>query len=317
MTSPQHAHDTDHGRYYQHPDHPGKAFISITNVLSTIAKQALVPAAVKLTAERAADLVPALLASALVPPCNPKRVAQECTRCTECVIKHIKRHYKTVWEYAADNGTLVHHHAWAHLTGTQLAPTQDELERVGPFMGSYLRFLEDFDVDIDKHIEAAELTVANPKVGVAGTLDVMAYLRLDGYTQGKTKQLPDGQRALWIYDIKTSLTKPADTLYDEQPLQLAAQRHATECWLPDGSIVPMPKGIVGGAILNLRQDSYEFIPVPCGLPEWRAYQGFLAGALWLHKDVAAPLRPVHPSGQTKPKPGRRASTKTTTTRKVA
>lgn len=308
MTSPKQAFDTDHGRYYSHPAHPGKQFVSITNVLSSIAKPALVPAAVKITAETAVDLLPTLVASALVKACNPKRVADECGRCTPCLTKAIKRQYKVQWEYAADNGTLVHHHAWAHLTGEQVAATDEELERVEPFIGQYLRFLADFDIDITRHIEAAELTVAHPALGVAGTLDVLAYLRLDGYLDGKVKQLPDDRRALWVYDIKTSLTKPADTIYDEQPLQLAAQRHATECWLPDGSIVPMPRGIVGGAILNLRQDAYEFIPVPCGQPEWKAYQGFITGTQWLHQDHAKALRPVQPSGRIKAKATRARKT---------
>ena len=61
MTSPVHAHDTDNGRYYTHPQ-TGEQLVSITNVLSSIAKPALVPAAVKITAETAADLVPLLVA---------------------------------------------------------------------------------------------------------------------------------------------------------------------------------------------------------------------------------------------------------------
>ena len=77
---------------------------------------------------------------------------------------------------------------------------------------------------------------------------------------------------------------------------------AAEAWLPDGSVIPMPKGIVGAAILNLRADTYEFIPVPSGLPEWTAYRGFLTGTQWLHQDVSKGLRPITPSGRAKPSP---------------
>ena len=306
MTAPKQATATDQGRYYVHPV-TGEQLVSITNVLATIAKPALVPAAVKITADTAHRMVPQLVASMRTPKCKPARVADECTRCTDCLVKIIKRQYKLVWEHAADTGTRVHDHAEAHLTGRQI---MDDPE-VQPFMKSYLQFIADFEIDVTQHVEAAEMTVAYPALGLAGTLDVMAWLRLDGYIPGQAvKQLPGDKRALWIYDIKTSLTKPADVLYREQPLQLAAQRHCREAWLPDGTVIDMPKGIVGAAILNLRQDGYEFIPVPSGDAEWRAYQGLLTGTHWLHRDVVKGLRPVHPTGRAK-------ATKTTTTRKAA
>ena len=296
MTSPKHAHDTDHGRYYTHPV-TGQQLVSITNVLDSIAKPALVPWAAKVTADKALDMLPMLVASGLVEECKPKRVADECGRCTPCLVKLIKREIKVVRETAADLGTRVHDHAEAHLTARQIMAD----EEVEPFLAQYLRFLADYDIDLTQHIEAAELTVAHPSLGLAGTLDVMAWLRLDGLVEGKVKRLPGDERALWIYDIKTSATKPADVLYDEQPLQLAAQRHAQEAWLPDGSVIPMPKPIAGTAILNLRVDSYEFIPVPSGTEEWTAYRGFLTGTQWLHQDVAKGLRPITPRGTAKPK----------------
>ena len=308
MTSPKQARDTDQGRYYTHPV-TGEQLVSITNVLDTISKPALVPWAAKITAEKALAMVPQLVASALVAKCKPKRVADECGRCTPCLVNTIKREVKVVRETAADLGTAVHDHAEAHLTGRAIMADPD----VEPFMKSYLQFLTDFEIDITRDIEAAEMTVANPALGLAGTLDVMARLRLDGYVPGEAvKQLPGDRRALWIYDIKTSLTKAADVLYREQPLQLTAQRHCREAWLPDGTVVPMPTGIVGAAILNLRTDGYEFIPVPSGDAEWRAYQGLLTATHWLHKDITTGLRPVHPSGRAKA-----ATTKTSTPRKAA
>jgi hypothetical protein len=296
MTNPKHAHDTDHGRYYSHPV-TGQQLVSITNVLDSIAKHSLVPWAAKVTAEKALDMLPMLVAAGRIPECKPKRVADECGRCTPCLVKTIKREIKVVRETAADLGSRIHDHAEAHLTGRAIMRDED----VEPYLAQYLRFLADFDIDVTKHIEAAELTVAHPALGLAGTLDVMAWLRLDGFIQGKVKQLPADERALWIYDVKTSSSKAPDVLYNEQPLQLAAQRHAQEAWLPDGSVIPMPKGIVGTAILNLRVDSYEFIPVPSGIEEWAAYRGFLTGTQWLHQDVVKSLRPITPRGTAKPK----------------
>ncbi|WP_131104055.1 hypothetical protein [Ornithinimicrobium sufpigmenti] len=313
MTSPKYAGDTDHGRYYTHPEHPGRTFISITNVLDSIAKPALVPWAAKVTAEKALDLMPQMVAAALIKPCKPKRVADECGTCLDCLHKTTKREVKVVRETAADLGTLVHAFAEAHLTGQEIQATDEDREAVAPFVAQYLRFLDDFEVDITRDVEAAELTVCHPTYGYAGTLDAIVRLRLDGNLAGvKPKQLPDDQRALWVYDIKTSSTKPANTLYDEQPLQLAAQRNAKEAWLPDGSIVPMPR-TKGAAILNLRVDDYAFIPVPSGPEEFAAFRGFITGQSWMHGDHAKACAPITPSGR-----ARAAKPKTTIrTRKAA
>lgn len=302
MTSPKYAGDTDHGRYYTHPAHPGRTFISITNVLDSIAKPVLVPWAAKITAEKALDLMPQMVAAALIPECKPKRVADECGRCLPCLHKATKREVKVVRETAADLGTRVHDHAEAHLTGRKIMADPE----VAPFLHQYLRFLDDFEIDITRHIEAAELTVCHPQHGYAGTLDVAAWMRLDGNLSGlKPKKLPGDDRALWIYDIKTSSTKAADVLYDEQPLQLAAQRNAKEAWLPDGSVVAMPPA-TGTAILNLRIDDYAFIPVPSGPDEFAAFRGFIAGQSWMHGDRAKACHPITPSGRA------RAARKTTT-----
>ena len=316
MTPPKHAIDSHDGkgRYYTHPK-TGELLVSVTNVLSTaMAKPALVPWAAKITAEKAHAMTPALVASMLVKECAPKRVADECGQCTPCVIKTIKREVTVVREKASDLGTRVHHHADAHVTGKQLAPD----EEVEPYLEQYFAFLNDYGISLTDGIEAAELTVANPKLGVAGTLDLLVYLPLDGYIDGKTKASP--RPTLWLVDIKTSATKPADTLYAEMPLQLAALKNATEMWLPDDTIQPMVRGIAGCAILNLRPDSYALIPVPTGTREWNAYKGLLLGTQWIHSDPIAQARPIRPDGTRIVKPTRKRATpvkRATTARKVA
>lgn len=316
MTSPKQAHDTSEGRYYTRPV-TGEQLVSVTNVLAAaVAKPALVPSAVKITAEKASEMVPAIVASALVSECKPKRVADECGRCTPCVVKTIKRHYKVVWEHLSDLGTRVHHHADAHVTGKAV----EDDEEVTPYLGQYLRFLDDFGVDITEHVEAAELTVARPELGVAGTLDLIMRLPLNGYLQHESVPISPtkgGKRALWLVDIKTSATKPADTVYPEMALQLAALRHMTELWLPDGTVQPMVRGITGAAVLNLRTDDYALIPLPSGTPEWSAYQGLLKGTKWLHSDPVGTARPITPKGKVIPKATRARKTKTTTPGKAA
>ena len=306
MTSPRHANDTDQGRYYTHPT-TGAELVSVTNVLSTcVAKPALVGWAAKITAEKAADLVPALVASALIPECKPKRVADECGRCTPCVIKTIKREVTIVREKASDLGSRIHAHAEAHLTGKPI----DHDDEVAPYLAQYLRFLNEWDVDLTRDVEAAELTVAHPEKWLAGTLDLLIRLRPG----------PGQDKRLLIVDIKTSATKPADTVYDEMALQLAALRHCTEMWLPNDTVVPMVEGITGGAVLNLRADDYALIPLPTGEETWTAYQGLLEGAHWLHRQPVKDARPVGVDGQPIPKrtrATRKTTTSKTTTRKAA
>src|SRR5690606_10228320 len=168
VTDPKYAIDTDHGRYYEHPNYPGRRFVSITNVLDSIAKPSLVPAAVKITAETAVDLVPEIVASARVPECKPKRVADECGRCTPCMVKRNTPQHTNVWEHAADTGTLIHRVAEAHVTGAELSLSAEEWEMAQPYLDQYLKFLDDYEVDITQHVEAAELTVCHPELGLAG-----------------------------------------------------------------------------------------------------------------------------------------------------
>ncbi|WP_122262182.1 hypothetical protein [Ornithinimicrobium cerasi] len=294
MTSPRHALDTgDTGRYYLHPV-TGQQLVSVTNVLSTaVAKPALVPWAAKITAEKALDLLPAFVHAALVAPCKPRRVADECGTCTDCLVKAAKREVNLVKEKASDLGTRIHHHADAHVTGAQL----EHDEEVEPYLEQYLRFLTDFDIDLTRDVEAAELTVAHPKLGLAGTLDLLLHLRLDGRTNdGRVKALPEGQRALWVVDIKTSATKSATTVYPEMALQLTALRHCTEAWLPDDTVAPMPAPIKGAAVLNLRTNDYALIPLPSGTPEWTAYRGLLAGTQWLHGEHTKDVPRITPTG---------------------
>ena len=63
MTSPKQAVATDNGRYYvdQNPEFDGAMYPSVINVLSNIAKPALVPAAAKEVAEHAMATLPTLV----------------------------------------------------------------------------------------------------------------------------------------------------------------------------------------------------------------------------------------------------------------
>jgi hypothetical protein len=127
--------------------------------------------------------------------------------------------------------------------------------------------------DLDRHVEAAELTVVSRKHGYAGTGDLWLHLPL-AYDQatGVTSFTAWNRRKLWLLDGKSSLKKPANTVYADQPLQLAGLRFAEEAVLPDETVIAVPK-FEGGAILNWRREAHALIPQPCGRDVFKAFLG--------------------------------------------
>lgn len=308
MTSPKHAHATDRGRYYTRPG-TGEQLISVTNVLSeAVSKPALVPWAAKMTAEAAWDSLPRMVAAMRRPcDCRPTSSADRavwvpCGRCAPCLSRHIKGAHKLAAETASDLGTRIHDRAEAHVTGRALPPDPE----AEPFVEQYLRFLADFDIDLDRDIHSAEASVADVRAGYAGTLDLLIRLPFDGVHDGAARK--SAERQLFLVDIKTSKTRAADSIYDEYALQLTALRRAHELWLPDDTITRMPP-VLGTAVLNLRATTYALVPVPSGEPERRAWEGALAVAKWRHTSPTAAARPITPDGREIPKPIRRAAKK--------
>ncbi|WP_049568736.1 hypothetical protein [Nonomuraea sp. SBT364] len=265
MTNPKHARDTDNGRYYQDP--AGGLLVSVTNVLNTLNKPALAPAAAKVTAEYFAENLPTAVRASR----NPAAM--------EDFIKAAKAEHKNVWETRRDLGSRVHALAEAHVLGT---PAEHD-EEAQPFVDQYELFLKEFGVDIATDIDAVEVTVLHRSYRYGGTADL--WIRL--------KNLPGGQPdGLWLVDIKTSLTKSASTVYRDHALQLAALRFAEVALAPDDSEHPVPE-FAGAAILNLRTSSYGFVPMPA-LPELHsAFVGLLTASYVLHDLDMKPYKPLN------------------------
>jgi hypothetical protein len=266
VTNPKHARDTDNGRYYEDPA-TGDLYVSVTNVLNTLNKPALAPAAAKVTAEYFADNLPAAVRASRDP------------NAMEAFIKAAKAEHKTVWESRRDLGTRVHALAEAHALGT---PAERD-EQAQPFVDQYQLFLNDFGVDLATDLEAVEVTVLDRTHRYGGTADL--WMRLKGLPNGH----PDG---LWLIDIKTSLTKPATTVYRDHPLQLAALRYAELALAPDDSEHPVPE-FVGAAILNLRATNYGFVPVPTTRELHAGFLGLLQASYVLHGLDMKPCKPIN------------------------
>ncbi|HZB31258.1 MAG TPA: hypothetical protein VE465_13925 [Streptosporangiaceae bacterium] len=290
---PKFARATDHGRYYEDPS-DGQMVISCTNALDEWHIPALPPAAAKETAEYIVDHLPAAVRASLRPD----------TR--EAFLKDAKAHYKNVWERKRDLGSRVHRLAEAHVLGKPM-PHDDE---AAPFIGEYEKWLDRFNVDIDADIELAEVTVlrrSEPRYG--GTADLWAHLtfpsdfsRQEPRFQGRNPAPIPTPSGLWLIDIKTSLTKPPSAIYRDNVLQLAALRFADVALLPDDTEIKVPE-FAGAAILNLRQDSHGFVPLPAEESAFLAFLSLVGVARFAHaldlkpyKPVVAPLRVVKNEG---------------------
>lgn len=253
MTNPRHARDTERGRYYSDPA-GGPDLVSVTNVLGTaVAKHALIPWAVKLTAEYVLAHLPSITL----------RLVTDRT----AVVREIKAVHREVKEAAADLGNRIHDAAEKRILG---APFPQELE-VAPYITQLELWLDAWGVDLNEDIEATEITCVHRRLGYAGTADLMVWLPTG----------PGGRRELWLIDYKTSATRRATSVYPENTLQLAALRFCEAVLLPDDTDEPMPP-IERAGVLNLRSNSHALVPMPADRAAHRAFRGLLEGTRWLH-----------------------------------
>lgn len=301
MTSPRHAEATALGRYYTRPG-TGEQLISVTNVLSvSCAKPALVPWAAKVCAEWSVEHLGRLFRMARTNP--------------DDAIRAIKEQVTVARDHAADLGSAVHHAAERKALGVTpefVGEYEAYADEAAPFVEQLLAFWTDFGIDVEKHIEATEMTVAHPAHGYAGTLDALCWLPLEQDFDGKVRGTKDGDRRLWLIDYKSSATRAATSVYGEYALQLAGLRFATEMWLPDDTVQPFNLRIAGAAVLNLRAKKYELIPLPCWKAEKDAFLACLAHAKWAHTTghaiTGGEYRPITPAGRAKPKRTRKTTT---------
>lgn len=300
MTTPMHARDIKgKGRYYgacsETCPFGEDLLISVTNAQGVVAKPALVPAAVKVTAETAWRFLPSMVATSrqtIGGPngCDKKRVADRCGSCRFCVTAFIKAEHRNQWDSAADFGSTVHGHAYAHNVG-EARGYDPEVE---PFVQQYIRFLSIWGVDWERDIEAAETTVLDRRNGYAGTGDIWLQLRTG----------PGGRRQLWLVDIKTSRTAPVDRVYPDQELQLAGLRYAPKALLPDDTEIDVPK-FAGAALLNLRAGDFQLIPLPADKAAHKAFLGAVTLQRHFHSQDTKAWVPLDAPAM--PAPTRKAS----------
>jgi hypothetical protein len=163
-------------------------------------------------------------------------------------IREIKQAPWATRDAAADLGNLLHTAVEAHATGRPRPQVPDHA-------AGYLAGFDQFLADHTPSFLAAERTVYSRRYGYAGTFDALATL-------------PD--HGLILLDVKTG-----NRIHPEACLQLAAYAAADFIGHPNGTEQPLP-AIEAGAVLHLRPNGYQLLPVPIGRAVLEAFLSALA-----------------------------------------
>lgn len=255
MTTPAQAKDDKDGKRIYTRD--GVEYLSVTSVIAHLSKPALIPWAVKLTAEAALEDVQrhGVPTGAAASPVGKGRVAEW------------KRNWRKVRDASADRGSTFHDWAEHYVLGLQPPPPPGlEQECIG-----FIRCLK------ENRIEplSAEATVFNRMHQYAGTCDLFADVGVWG---GATAAL----------DIKTGRSTWAETA-----LQLAAYRAGEFIGIPNGPEVDVPNTLAGG-VLHVDHGITHLIPYRCGKEEFEVFCHLREVAQWVGnesktvKDVTYP-----------------------------
>lgn len=222
MAGPKRAVPTKKGRYYTDPKDVEARYVSVTNVIDTINKPALVGWAAKTVATEAVE--------------HLVHVTRLSRTDKDAAIAWLKGKPYEQKDAAAKLGSRVHDLAEQHELGHDMRDLEED--EVG-MVEQYMAFRDDWRPEY----EATEATVANRTYGYAGTLD--------GLLRFPHIPLPLAGTALVVGDYKTGKTGP----YDEWGLQMAAYARTEVLWLPDDSEIPMP-ATAGAVAIRIRPTEY-------------------------------------------------------------
>lgn len=260
MTSPQFAQATKQGRYYNIPGYDDITHVSVTNIINSLSKPALAPAAAKHAGERAVQR-------------ETEWHAIQCEEGTEAARKFISAAFREYTTYRADLGSAVHFCCEVfdeHVTtGPEFGVAFDDYlieyltEHWATKMSEHrLTVARNVEL-IRKHVEQydracrengitfldRERTVCSPEHGYAGTLD--GIVEMDGRT--------------YVLDIKTGFVSA-----ESVPLQLAAYRFASHEVHGDRT-TRRTAWVQGGLVLQLKPASYKLLPVRCDVDVFTAF----------------------------------------------
>lgn len=227
--------NADGGRWYVHPT-TGERFISVTTVLSDIARFGLTDWAGRLAAEAAMERLDWLNRAAQVDDCNSTKTEDACGECPACVTSWLANRHNDIRDAAGERGRKLHEAAEQETLFGEGATVDEDIQ---PYVDGFRLWCDRWRPTF----LASEMTVISRKWGYAGTLDGIVQLD-DPTVLPKTFQHLAGLPL--CADWKTG--KHVDI---PKGWQVVAYSNADAVLLPDGEELPMPD-IKGGLLLHLR-----------------------------------------------------------------
>lgn len=227
--------DASGSRYYVL--NSGERFISVTTVLSYIAKPYLTDWAAGMAADAALANAERVFAAADTPSCNTKG-NDACGLCRDCVRAWLANQHNLYRDAAGARGTKLHE-ASEHREKFGPGGTVDDDAK--PYFDAYAEWFD----HAKPEVLASEMTVVSRKWGMAGTLDNL-------YRFGDNSELPKAlehlRHKVLLVDKKTS--KNVDFT---QGLQVNGYSLCETAVMEDGSEVPTP-AVDSGLILHIRPE---------------------------------------------------------------
>ncbi|MFI1194032.1 hypothetical protein ACH4T9_12355 [Micromonospora sp. NPDC020750] len=227
-------------RWYVHPK-TGERFISVTTVLSHIAKFGLIDWSARLAAQAAFDNLPWLNRASRNPACNSTKTSGACGNCPACVAYWLADRHNQVRDAAGERGTKLHDAAEQTVLFGEGAEVDDDAK---PYVEQWQRWNQRYK----PKFLATELTVISRKWGFAGTLDAIHEF---SEASRLPKQLAHLVDLPILDDYKTS--KQVDLT---QGWQVGAYCHGDAVLLADGTELPMPE-VKAGLIVHIRPEKVQ------------------------------------------------------------
>jgi len=318
VTLPIHHHTNEDGsRFYTRVDPvtgEEQQYWSVTTALSAKNKEGLKRWTAALSAQRAMDNIPMMLAAQRLDPCGRTWHRTEplgCKRCPTCVQKWIQDFHYGETARRALEGSAVHDAIehwiktgdWLNAAtlanmpsakgGTYAEQHPKIAEMLPPYLEQCERWISEYGLRRDM-FKASEMTVYNHKFRYAGTCDGLILLEPTNAKSAKLVARVRGdnkdESVLVLFDAK-SREGEGKTLYDDHPLQLVAYRRAEECKPSKTSLREFPMPTTGGALVfQPRPDGLTFEPVVTEEPEFRTFLSYLEAYRWQVERAAASIR---------------------------
>ncbi|MEV7425171.1 hypothetical protein [Streptomyces sp. NPDC091212] len=164
-------------------------------------------------------------------------VSQLITRDPAGAVDYLKNAHRRKSKAASDLGSSAHDIFERQARGDII-----NVRHIHADIKPHVRWFDEFLQEVQPEFLYLEETVWSDTHQYAGSFDAIARI--------------DGEVA--VIDWKTS-----KSVYDSVALQLAAYRHADRIILEEtGESIPVPE-MTGGAVLHVRPEGWQFVPVQC------------------------------------------------------